>query len=231
MNARRPLLIPLYAALFLWAAACDWPWPLDDPLDPFRCDPPCEGKDEECINGQCVVPPADAGLPYNCGDDKCEVSESIKSCPQDCEKCTGDTATCTKSKTLSGCDDGTYRTYSCDYICVEHGYGFATECRVRSGNDICVCGGGPGYAPCIPTSTQKPCGADYRCLRFPPKATGFCTKLCTTLKKKCTESPGTQFDYKCGLKTADNKFACGFYCANKTPCPPNMICSTGDVCK
>ena len=67
MNARK-LLIPLLAVLLLWAGACNWPWPFDDPHDPFRCDPPCEGKGEECIDGRCMIPP-DAGSANNmiCG--------------------------------------------------------------------------------------------------------------------------------------------------------------------
>jgi hypothetical protein len=54
----RRLLPTLVLGLVL--AACDWPWPLDNPLDPNRCSPACSGG-STCLNGRCVTPALDAG--------------------------------------------------------------------------------------------------------------------------------------------------------------------------
>ncbi len=62
MNARRLLPIHIVASLLLGIVSCGWPWPFDDPYDPHRCDPPCEGK-EKCIEGQCQIPP-DGGIKW-----------------------------------------------------------------------------------------------------------------------------------------------------------------------
>ena len=49
----------LHALWLLTAGACDWPWALDGPYDPTRCDPPCQGQ-QECFEGRCVPRGVDA---------------------------------------------------------------------------------------------------------------------------------------------------------------------------
>lgn len=228
MNLSRPLTL-LGAALLWCAAACDWPWPYDDPNDPFRCDPPCSGKGVECIDGECVVPPdmgVDAWAP-GCGDEKCELGETIKSCPQDCKPCGGKKSKCEGAAvpTISGCHDGAYMTFTCDDICKQNKYGFATACLKKAdGGAICQCGGGLGYAPCIANSKSKPCGEGLRCVKFPGFIQGYCSRYCTS-DANCTGAPAN-FNVKCALKVDNNtKTVCAFVCANKEACPNYTKCS------
>ena len=78
-------------AMTAWGA-CDWPWSLNHPDDPFRCVPQCTGG-EVCIEGRCVLQDAstldlptadappdraapDAKTPTKCGNTKLETHEA-----------------------------------------------------------------------------------------------------------------------------------------------------------
>ena len=52
----RSSFIRMVWLLLLTPAACGWPWPYDDPGDPFRCDPACDNSaGSVCREGECVA--------------------------------------------------------------------------------------------------------------------------------------------------------------------------------
>ena len=57
MAAFRPAA-SLAVAATLTLAGC--PWPEDNPFDPLRCDPPCQGE-KRCFEGHCLAA-ADGGV-------------------------------------------------------------------------------------------------------------------------------------------------------------------------
>ena len=240
MNARK-LLIPLGAVLLLWASACNWPWPFDDPLDPHRCDPPCEGK-EKCIDGQCQIPP-DGGImkkkdsaPSGCGNKLCEGNETSKSCPTDCPKCINGKLECVNSVSIKECKDETWRTYICDYLCKQDKkYGHGVGCFKQSTGHTCMCGGYYGFVCDLTSLKTKPCNPDLKCIKVGqvPGTKGFCTKTCTVVGAKC-DTPAEGYTALCAWKLGDGTLYCGFDCNNtKKLCPQGMWCDKweNNLCK
>ena len=91
----------LFLSLSCAGGCGDWPWPKENPVDPWRCDPACVGG-ETCLDGECV---------QLCGNGKLDTSEQCdgpfggKSCGAlgylggtlKCSACKFDVASCTKS--------------------------------------------------------------------------------------------------------------------------------------
>lgn len=225
------------AALVLGLGACEWPWPYDDPDDPFRCDPACDGKAGEfCVEGQCVV--VDAGIfrgdgpRPKCGDKKCDPGETSTSCPRDCEKCTNGAQKCADGIRLKQCKNSSWVTRHCKDICVEAGYGRALACGTSGITQVCICGGGFGDS-CSPTNNTKPCGASFKCLRLSTLQAGFCSKPCNTLGAECTGGP-TGFKALCALKvtgTTPPPYYCAFVCTTDKDCPTNLFFCDAKTCK
>lgn len=104
-------------AFFVFASSCgDWPWPMDNPNDPLRCDPQCQSP-FVCENATCVYDP--------CGRNVCN----------DHGTCTPDAAAQTFT---CQCNEGWSGT-QCDGCAV--GYTGYPDCRCQCASGQTKCDG------------------------------------------------------------------------------------------
>ncbi len=207
---------------------------------PGKKDGPATQKDGPGKKDGPWVPPDGPILPPDsgpvCGNNKCEPPwETSSNCPQDCGStgCTSSSpAQCIGTKSLKYCNNGQWKTDTCQNLCVTGGYGYADSCKVVSGQSVCLCGGGFGD-PC--NNTTKKCASSLICVNFNSNPNlGFCTKECYTAYSICTGAPtGTYAECSLSVSTpTGTKKICGFICSYSQKCPAGLTCDYSSMlCK
>jgi hypothetical protein len=169
-----------------------------------------------CLPGfQCLANRCEAGTAADCGDGKCESSESCSSCQEDCGECVtscGD-GLCTAGETCSNCSK------DCGKCTEDCGNGFCdpteneltcpTDCQTgKCEGDETICAGEDNLRYCQAGSWT----------------TSACSELCT--------ASGEDYTVGCRFSSERNKDAC--FCGNyKTygeVCTADKKCGTGLFC-
>jgi hypothetical protein len=187
-----------------------------------------------CGNGTCEVGETNQSCATDCpggicGNGKCDAGEVV-TCPTDCATCTANATQCEGTESLKLCQNGTWKTQSCDARCKAEGYDYSAGCAFSPvvNKDACSCGKSAGFGSAC--DDKQKCSGALFCGTFGGDVKGFCTKYCSNPGGACAGAPsGTSA--QCNLEL-QGQYVCGFECGYSIPCPTGLTCDFfDDVCK
>jgi len=189
----------------------------------------------KCGNSVCDPGETHANCPLDCpastcGNSVCDSGETYATCPQDCPApCTKGQTKCGGPSTLVYCDNGTWKSSTCQSICTLLGYGYSSGCKAnpqKGGKEVCFCGGGYGDH----CAAAQPCGSGLACIQF--MSGSFCTQTCPNNLQECTSGkPAPKGTKAFCVLPYNGKNYCAFLCKTSSgswSCPSGLTCASRD---
>lgn len=181
MNHRRLLLVLSGMVLVLASGCGDWPWAMDNPIDPLRCDPQCQSP-YVCESGTCQYSPCDftpcMGNGYCTADTAARTYQC--SCYQGwdgdaCDRCAaGYTG-------YPSCEEDPCYQVNCN----GHGKCFGGDCKCAVGYTGTSCNrcaaGYSGYPDCECECSAGEVGCDGQ------TSIKTCTSACSWISRTCAK--------------------------------------------